>query len=127
MALHLEKRLDLTNGQVLAVPEGDELVEGAEDVEGMLENLALVQAFAYAADDLGEEVERIDVLENVGLLVGDENHVELVQGLVDKSDVVLLDRGVLGARVGGLGESGKQGLDARTLHVMERSGKDGLA
>jgi hypothetical protein len=127
VTLHLEERLDLANRQVLPVPKGNELVEGAKDIEGMLENLALIQALTYAADDLGEEVERVDVLEDVGLLVGDEHHVELVERLVDESDVVLLDRGVLSARVGRLGKSSEEGLDARPLHIVERSGKDGLA
>ena len=127
MTLHFKKRLDLTDRQVLPIPKGDELVEGAEDVEGMLKDLALVQALAYAADDLGEQVKRVDVLENVGLLVGDEHHVELVQGLVDKSDIVLLDSGVLRSGVCSLGEGGEEGLNARALHIVERSGKDGLA
>ena len=75
MTLHLQERLDLTDGQVLPVAEGNNLVKGAEDIKGMSEDLALVQGLAYAADYLGEEVQRVNVLENVGLLVGDEHHV----------------------------------------------------
>lgn len=69
----------------------------------------------------------VDVLENVGLLVGDEHHVELVERLVDEADIVLFDRCVLGARVGGFGESGQEGLDSRPLDIVESSGENGLA
>lgn len=127
MTLHLQKRLDLANGEVLPVAERDHLVKGAEDVEGMSEDLALVQGLAYAADYLGEEVKRVNVLEDVGLLVRDEHHVQLVQGLVDEADIVLLDGGVLGARVGGLGERSEECFDTRALDVVEGSSNNGLA
>lgn len=45
-------------------------------------------------------MERVDVLQDVGLAVGDENHVQLVQGLVDEANVVLLDGGMLCTRIG---------------------------
>ena len=100
MGLHLEESLDLADGQVLAVAQGDQLIESAEQFVGISEDFALVQTLACAGDHLGKEMERVDVLQNVGLAVGDEDHVQLVQGLVDKADVVLLDRGMLRARVG---------------------------
>ena len=93
----------------------------------MLENFTLVQALAYAAHDLREEVKGVDVLENVGLLVGDEHHVELIKRLVNESDIVLFNSCVLGARVGGLGESGQEGLDSRPLDIVECTGENGLA
>lgn len=112
MTLHVQECLDLANGQVLPVAKGDELVEGAEEFVGILEDLALVEALACAGDDLGEQVQRIDVLQNVGLAVGDENHVELVERLVNESDIVLLDGGVLGAAVGLLGERRQESLNS---------------
>lgn len=127
VALHLQERLDLADGEVLPITKRHHLVKGAEDVKGMSEDLALVQRLAYAADHLGEEVQRVNVLEDVGLLVGDEHHVQLVQGLVDEADIVLLDRRVLGARVGGLGKRGEEGFDAGALDVVESPGNDGLA
>lgn len=60
-------------------------------------------------------------MENVGLAVGDEHHVQLVQWLVDESHVVLLDDGVLGAAVCQLGKRRKQGLDAGSGHLTELS------
>ena len=45
-------------------------------------------------------MERVDVLEDVGLAVGNEDHVQLVERLVDEANVVLLDSGVLRSAVG---------------------------
>lgn len=56
VTLHLEKGLDLADGQVLPVAQSDQLVESAEQLVGILDDLALVQALASAGDDLGKEV-----------------------------------------------------------------------
>jgi len=65
----------------------------------MISYFPLVQTPASAADDLGEEVEGVDILEDVGLAVGDEDHVQLVQRLVYEADIVLLDGGMLRAGI----------------------------
>ena len=52
-------------------------------------------------------MKRINVLENIGLAVCDEHHVELVQRLVNISDIVLLDCSVLSSGVGELGKRRK--------------------
>lgn len=127
MALHLHKGLDLRHGQVLAVTLRDQLVKGAEQVKGVLGDLALVQRPAHACHHLRKEVQRVDILQNVGLEVGDENHVELVEGLVDKADIVLLDRRVLGTGVGELGKGGEECFDAGPGHLAEQARKHGLA
>lgn len=56
VTLHLQEGLDLADGQVLPVPQGDQLIEGAEELEGILENLAFLQILAGAGDDLGKEM-----------------------------------------------------------------------
>lgn len=66
-------------------------------------------------------MERIDILQNVGLAVCDEDHVELVKRLVDESDIILFDSGVLGARVGELREGGKEGFNSGSGHLTELS------
>jgi hypothetical protein len=76
--LHLQEGLDLTDGQVLPVTQGDQLVKGAKKFVGISHNLALVEALAGARDNLGKEVEGVNVLQDVGLAVRDEDHVELV-------------------------------------------------
>jgi hypothetical protein len=69
-------------------------------------------------------VERVDVLQNVGLAVRDENHVQLVERLVHESDIILLDGRVLSAAIGVLGERGEESFDARARHLPELPRKD---
>lgn len=56
MRLHVEESFDLTQGEVLAVAESDQLIKGTQKLEGIAQNLALVQTSADAGDNLGEEV-----------------------------------------------------------------------
>lgn len=67
----------------------------------------------------------IDVLEDVRGLVGDEEDVEVFEGLVDEADVGGFDGGVLGVGGDELGEGGEEGFDARARHVAELAGEDG--
>jgi len=66
-------------------------------------------------------------LENVGLAVGDQNHVELVQRLVYEADVVLLHGSMLGAAVGQFRERCQQCLYPGPWHLAELPREDGLA
>lgn len=63
-------------------------------------------------------------MQNVGLSVGDEHHVELVERLVDESNIVLLDDCVLSAAVCQLGERRKESLDTRSGHLSKLSRED---
>lgn len=56
MRLHVEKGLDLAEGEVLTVAHGDKLVECAEKLKGIAQDLALIQSPADAGDDLGKQV-----------------------------------------------------------------------
>lgn len=127
MRLHFQECPNLADSQVLTVTQGDDLVEGTDKFEGISEDFSLVEALASAGNDLGEEVEGVDVLEDVGLLVGDEHHVELIQWLVYESNIILFDGGVLGARVGSLGERCEEGFDTSALDVVEGPGQNSLA
>lgn len=75
MTLHLQEGLDLADRQVFSVTQGDQLIEGAQEFIGVLEDFPLIQALARRGDDLGKEMQRVNVLEDVGLAVGDEHHV----------------------------------------------------
>ena len=57
-------------------------------------------------------MQRVDVLQNVGLQVGDQDHVEFVEGLVYVAHIVLFARRVLGSAIGELGEGCEEGFDA---------------
>ena len=56
MRLHVEERLDLTQGEVLAVAQSNQLIEGAQKLESIAQNLTLVQTSADAGNNLGKEV-----------------------------------------------------------------------
>lgn len=124
MTLHIQERPDLTERQVLPVAQRHQFIKGAQQLVSIPDYFPLIQAFASARNDLGEKVERVNVLEDVGLLVGDEDHVELVQGLVDKADIVLLDGRVLGAALGELRERGEESFDSGSGHLSKLPGED---
>lgn len=124
MTLHLEEGLDLADGQVLAVSKRHQLIEGAEKLVGILQNLSLVEALACAGHNLSEQVQGIDVLEDIGLTVGNEYHVKLVQRLIDEAHIVLFDGRVLGTAVGELREGREEGFNAGSWHLPELAGED---
>lgn len=124
MAFHLEERLDLADGKVLSVAQGNKLVECAEQLVGIPQYLPLFQAFTCASDNLGKEVKGVDVLKNIGLAVGNEDHVQLIEGLVNEADIVLLYSRVLGPRVGELGKGREESFDTRPWHFTELSRED---
>lgn len=57
-------------------------------------------------------MEGINILEDIRLSVGDEDHVQLVQWLVHKSHIVLFDGSMLGASICQLWEGCKKSLDS---------------
>jgi hypothetical protein len=97
VALHLEHAPDLHEVDILAIALADDLVKRAEDVEGVLQNLALVRAPADVGHYACEQVEGVDVLEDVRRLVCDENYIEVFQRLVHEANVRGFDGGVLRA------------------------------
>jgi hypothetical protein len=127
MTLHLQEGLDLRKREVLSVTQRHQLIVCAQQLEGIAENLSLIQALANACGYLGKEVQTVNVLENVGLAVGDENNVQLIQWLVYESHVILLNGGVLGLRIGELGERGEKGFNARPRNLTELAREDRFA
>jgi hypothetical protein len=61
------------------------------------------------------------------LTVGDENNVQLIQWLVYESHVVLLNGGVLGLRIGELGEGGEKGFNSRPRNITKLAREDRFA
>lgn len=74
----------------------------------------------------GEESERLQVLQDVAVLGGDEDHVELLQWLVNVADAVRLHECVLLPRVHQFGERSQETLDSCPGHLHKLSGYDGL-
>lgn len=75
MALHLQESFDLRQRQVLPVAQCHQLIECAQQLEGITGNLPLVQALANAGGHLGKQVQAVDILEDIGLAVGDQDNV----------------------------------------------------
>lgn len=119
MTLHLQEGLDLRQRQVLSVPQRHQFIERTQQLKGIAQNLPLVQALADAGGHLGKQVETVDILKDVRLTVGDQDDVQFVQWLVYEAHIVLLDGGVLGARVRELRERRQQGFDARPSNLTE--------
>lgn len=69
--------------------------------------------FPYHA---GEQSECLQVLQDVAVLGGDEDHVEFLQRLVHVADAVCFHEGVLLASVHQFGERGQETLDTRPGH-----------
>jgi hypothetical protein len=61
------------------------------------------------------------------LTVGDQDDVELVQWLVDESNIILLDGGVLSPRIRKLGERSQKGLNSRAGDLTELAREDRFA
>lgn len=124
MTFHIQERPDLAEGQVFPVAQRHQFIKGAQQLVSIPQDFPLIQALASARNHLGEEVKRVNVLEDVGLAVGDEDHVKLIQGLVDKADIVLLDGRMLSAALGELRERGKEGFDTGSGHLSKLPGED---
>ena len=126
MTLHLEDILDLRQRQILLVPKTDNFIKRTQQFKRIPQNLPFIQRSpTNAADDLREEMQRINVLEDVGALGGDEDHVHFLEGLVDVAHTLCLDRRVLCALGGELGERGEERFDARLGHLAELTREDG--
>jgi hypothetical protein len=97
VTFHLQEGLDLAQRQVLPVPQCHQLIESAQKLVRIAKDLPLVKGLADTGDNLGEEMQTVDVLKDIRLSIRDEDHVQLVQGLVHISHIVLLHCGVLGS------------------------------
>ncbi len=75
----------------------------------------------------GEESECLQVLQDVAVLGGDEDHVEFLQRLVHIANTVCFHKGVLLARVHQFRECSQETLDARPGHFHKLSRYNGLS
>ncbi|KAH9401294.1 hypothetical protein TYRP_002892 [Tyrophagus putrescentiae] len=83
VGVHLDEGAHLRHVHVLPVAEGDDLVEGEEQREGVVEDRLLVggvlpRGGRVLVDDAHKEAQRLQVLQNVGRLGGDQHAVQLV-------------------------------------------------
>lgn len=121
---HLQECFDLRERQILSVSQCHQLIICAEQLERIAEDLSFVETLADACGHLRKEMQTVDVLQNVRLTIGNENHVELIQWLVHKSHIVLFDRSMLGLRVRKLGERGQESFNARARNIPKLARKN---
>lgn len=74
----------------------------------------------------GEESERLQVLQDVAVLGGDEDHVEFLQRLVHIANTVCFHKGVLLARVHQFRERSQETLNACPGHFHKLPRYNGL-
>lgn len=112
VTLHFQECLDLADCEVLPVAKRNQLIESTKKFVCILQNFSFIQGLACACNDLCEKMEGVDVLEDVGLAIRNENHVEFVKRLVHKTDIILFNGCMLSTRVCQLGERGKEGFNS---------------
>ena len=122
VAVHLQHAAHLGQGHVLPVAEADDLVKRLQDLEARQEDVVLVQRVALVAHRAGQEMQRVNVLQDVGVLRRDEDHVQILKRLVYVAHRVRLHRRVLRVRGDELRERRQQRLDPRAGHLPELAG-----
>ena len=77
MAFHLRVLLDLADGHVLLVAQGDDLVECGQQLErGGADALLVHRRQHVLGEHLAEQAQRLQVLQDVAGLVGDQQQVQ---------------------------------------------------
>jgi hypothetical protein len=79
VALHLQSiaHLNETNS-AFSITETNNLVKRPKEFECASDHLTLCGASTHVGDDTGEKMQRVDILENVGGLIGDEKNIEVL-------------------------------------------------
>ena len=85
-----------------------------------------VQARSTFPHHSGEESERLQVFQDVAVLSGDQDHVELLQWLVDVANAIRLHEGVLLPGVHQFGECSQKTLNTSPGHLHKLPGHDGF-
>ncbi len=106
LRIHLNKSPNLSKIDALAVAQRDNLVKRENQLKRVVQDVRLLDRATVLGYDAGKEAQGLEVLENVGRLGRDEEHVELLQRLVDVADGLGLDERVLLGRLGRRGGGG---------------------
>lgn len=117
MRLHLEDAADLLQVDVLAPPEADDLVPRRENLKVDAHDIEFADGSAASSaaefgGDAGDEREGREVEEDVGLGVGDEEDVEVLERGVDEADARSFDDRVLARRADETREGRQERLEA---------------
>ena len=119
MTLHLQHAPHLRQRHLLSVAQAYDLVECAKQIESVFNNFPFFCVSAHVRHDAGNQVQRLNVLEDIGGLVRDQEDVKFLQRLVDVSNLGGFDRRVLGVCRDEFWEGGQKGFDPGSRHVAE--------
>lgn len=67
MTFHINVILDLREVDIFPIAFRDDFIECKQEFEGVVEDIAFIARAAHVSHHTGEQVERFNVLENVGL------------------------------------------------------------
>lgn len=123
VGVHEEVGPDGAQADLLAVSAGGQhLVEGKDELEGVLVDGLLVDGTGHVGDDLGQQTEGAQIFHDVAGLGGNEEQKQIIlQRLVHIADRLGFHVGVLFGVPDQLGEGGQQTLDAHAVHLDELS------
>lgn len=127
MTFHFHDVADAVQVHLFAVAHTDYLVEAAQDFKAPGEHLGLCQApSAEIASHSREKMERVDILEDIALPIGENDEPEIIEGLVDIADSRswIVDDSVLRRRRHKLGERGEKRFEASAWQLAELAGDD---
>jgi len=96
MTLHLQNTPHLHEIDLFPIPHTDDLIKRSKQLKTLFLNFTLISCTTHIRNDACEEVEGIDILEDVGGFVSDEEDVEVFEGLIDITDLSGFDGCMLG-------------------------------
>mmetsp|Transcript_40248 Transcript_40248/g.104177 ORF Transcript_40248/g.104177 Transcript_40248/m.104177 type:complete len:594 (-) Transcript_40248:31-1812(-) len=127
VALHVGVLLHLRRRDVLLEAVADDLVEGKEQLKRRARDRLLLQRLHVHRHHLGQQPQRLQVLQDVALLVRHQQQVQPLQRVVHISHSVGLHKGVLLPGAHQFGECREQALDADAAHVHKLAGHQRFA
>jgi hypothetical protein len=94
--IHGKSSLNLAQSDGFTITKGDDIIEGEEDFEGVLLDVRFVQTMnTYINDNFMNETDGLEVLDDVGVLVGDKDEVHGFEGEIDVAYEFVFDKCVL--------------------------------
>src|SRR5690606_1109484 len=97
-------------------------IESEDELIGVVHDFVFVGASTIFWNEFRHQMQSVEILHDVALLVGDDEHVERFDGLVEVANGVGLNEGVLLLEAHELRESSQQSLDSDSAHLYEESG-----
>jgi hypothetical protein len=119
VTFHFENTPHLYKIHLFPITHAYDLIKCAKELKALLLDFALISGAAHIRHNTREQMEGVNILENVGSLVGDEKDIEVFEWLVDIADLSSFDGGVLRVCGNEFGEGGEERFDVGTRHGVK--------